>query len=128
MSLLIQFLDNRSNTHRYFNWRTEERRIQDVCRGLIVRVRVVQCQHGDLRQRLAWDTGIAGLRSSLTNRGECTIGGEGYSNFPLIFSVERSASLVGASQRSCITSVGHQHVQFMEFMWILVDIWRMGSF
>jgi hypothetical protein len=128
MSLLIQFLDNRSNSHRYFSWRTQERRIQDVCRGLTVRVRVVQCQHEDLRQRLAWDPGIAGLRSSLTDRGECTIVGEGYSNFPLIFSVERSASLAGASRRSCITSVGHQHVQLMEAMWILVDIWRMDSF
>jgi hypothetical protein len=128
MSLLIQFLDSRSNSHRYFRWRTQERRIQDVCRGLTVRVRVVQCHHEDLRQRLAWDPGIAGLRSSLTDRGECTIVGEGYSNFPLIFSVERSASLVGASRRSCITSVGHHHVQLMEAMWILVEIWRMESF
>jgi hypothetical protein len=48
MSLLIQFMDNRSNSHRYFRWRTQERRIQDVCRGLTVRVRVVQCQHEDL--------------------------------------------------------------------------------
>jgi hypothetical protein len=42
MSLLIQFLDSRSNGHRYFNWRTQERRIQDVCRGQTVMVRVVQ--------------------------------------------------------------------------------------
>jgi hypothetical protein len=48
MSLLIQFLDNRSNSHRYFRWRTQERRIQDVCRGLTVKVRVVQCQHEDI--------------------------------------------------------------------------------
>jgi hypothetical protein len=54
--------------------------------------------------------------------------GESYSKFPLIFSVERSASIVGASQRSYITSVGHQHVQLMEAVWILVDIWRMDSF
>ena len=54
--------------------------------------------------------------------------GESYSNFPLIFSVERSASLAGASWRSCITSVGHQHVQLMEVVWILVEIWRMDSF
>jgi len=80
----------------------------------------VQCQHEDLRQRLAWDRGIAGLRSSLTDRGECTIVGEGYSNFPLIFSVERSASLAGASRRSWITSIGHQHVQLVEVVWILV--------
>jgi hypothetical protein len=48
MSLLIHFLDNRSNSHRYFRWRTQERRIQDVCRGLTVKVRVVQCQHEGL--------------------------------------------------------------------------------
>jgi hypothetical protein len=47
-------------------------------------IRVVQCQHEDLRQRLAWDPGIAGLSSSLTDRGEWTISGESYSNFPLI--------------------------------------------
>ena len=91
-------------------------------------VRVVQCQREDLRQRLAWDPGIAGLSSSLTDRGEWTMVGESYSNFPLIFSVERSASLAGASQRSCITLVEHQHVQLMEAMWILVEIWRMESF
>jgi hypothetical protein len=67
------------------------------------------------------------LKISLIDRGECTIVGEGYSNFPLIFSVERSASLVGASRRSCITSVGHQHVQLMEAVWILVEICRMDS-
>jgi hypothetical protein len=125
MSLLIQFLDSRSNSHRYFSWRTQERRIQDLCKELTVRVRLVQSQHEDIRQRLAWDLGIAGLRSSLIDRGECTIVGEAYSNFPLIFSVERSASLAGASRRSCITSVRHQHVQLMEAVWILVEIWRM---
>jgi hypothetical protein len=72
-------------------------------------VRVVQGQHGDLRQRLAWDPGIAGLSISLTDRGEWTIAGESYSNFPLSFSVERSASLAGVSRRSCSTSFGHQH-------------------
>jgi hypothetical protein len=128
MPIQIQFLDSRSNGHRYFSWRTQERRVQDVCRGQTVMVRVVQCQHEDLRQRLAWDPGIAGLSSSLTDRGEWTMVGESYSNFPLIFSVERSASVAGASQRSCITSVGHQHVQLMEAMWILVEIWRMDSF
>jgi hypothetical protein len=128
MPLQIQFLDSRSGGHRCFSLRTQERRIQDVCRGLTVMIRVVQCQHEDLRQRLAWDPGIAGLSSSLTDRGEWTIAGESYSNFPLIFSVERSASLAGASQRSCITLVGHQHVQLMEAVWILVEIWRMDSF
>jgi hypothetical protein len=91
-------------------------------------IRVVQCQHEDCRQRLAWDPWIAGLSNSLTDRGEWAIAGESYSNFPLIFSVERSASLAGASQRSCITLVGHQHVQLMEAVWILVEIWRMDSF
>jgi hypothetical protein len=124
----IQFLDSRSSDHKYFSLRIPERRIQDVCRGQTVMVRAVQCQHEDLRQRLAWDPGITRLSSSLTDRGEWTIAGENYSNFPLIFSVKRSASLAGASQRSCITLVGHQHVQLMEFVWILVDIWRMDSF
>jgi hypothetical protein len=128
MPLQIQFLDSRSGGHRGFSLRTQERRIQDVCRGLTVMIKVVQCQHEDLRQRLAWDPGIAGLSSSLTDRGEWTTTGECYSNFPLIFSVERSASLVGASRRSFITSVRHQHVQLMEAMWILVEIWRMDSF
>jgi hypothetical protein len=127
MPLQIQFLDSRSGGHRYFSLRIQERRIQDVCRGQTVMVRVVQCQHEDLRQRLAWDPGIAGLSSSLTDRGEWTIAGESYSNFPLSFSVERSASLAGASRRSCITSVGHQHVQLMEAVWILVEIRRMDS-
>jgi hypothetical protein len=128
MSLLIQFLDNRSNGHKYFSWRTQERRIQDVCRGQIVMVRVVQGQHGDIRQRLAWDPGIEGLGISLIHRREWTIAGESYSNFPLSFSVERSAPLTGVSRRSCSTSFWHQHVQLMEAVWILVEIWRMDSF
>jgi hypothetical protein len=128
MPIQIQFLDNRSNGHRYFSWRTQERRVQDVFRGQIVMVRAMQCQHEDLRQRLAWDPGIAGLSSSLTDRGEWTMAGESYSNFPLIFGVERSTLVAGDSQRSCITSVGHQHVQLMEAVWILVEIWRMDSF
>jgi hypothetical protein len=70
-------------------------------------VRVVQGHHGDIRQRLAWDPGIVGLRISLTDRGEWTIAGESYSNFLLSFNVERSASLVDVSQRSCNTSFGH---------------------
>ena len=107
VSSLIQFLGNRSNGHRYFSRRTQERRVQDVCRGQTIMVGVVQCQHEDLRQRLAWDPGIAGLSISLTNMGECTIAGESYSNFPLSFSVERSASLEGVLRRSCNTSVWH---------------------
>ena len=60
MSLQIQFLDNRSSGHKYFSSRTQERRIQYVCRGHTVMVRVVQGQHGDIRQILAWDLGIVG--------------------------------------------------------------------
>jgi hypothetical protein len=67
MSLQIQFLDNKSNGHRYFNTR-----IQYVCRGRTIIVRVVQGQHGDLRQRLGWDPGITRLRISLTDKGEWT--------------------------------------------------------
>jgi hypothetical protein len=104
MSLQIQFLDSRSGGHRYFSLRIQERRIQYVCRGQTVMVRVVQGQHGDLRQRLAWDPGIAGLSISLNNRGEWTFAGESCSNFPLSFSVEGSTTLEGVSQRSCSTS------------------------
>jgi hypothetical protein len=49
VSSLIQFLDNRSNGHKYFRWRTQERRVQDVCKEQTIMVRVVQCQHEDLR-------------------------------------------------------------------------------
>jgi hypothetical protein len=88
MFLQIQFLDNRSNGHRYFSLRIQERRIQYIYREQSVMVRVVQGQHGDLRQRLAWDPGIAGLSISLTDRGEWTFAGESCSDFPLSFSVE----------------------------------------
>jgi hypothetical protein len=128
VSMPIQFLGSRFSGHRYFSLRIQVRRIQHVCRGQAVVVRVVQCQHEDLRQRLAWDPGIAGLSSSLTDRGEWTIAGESYSNFPLSFSVERSTSLTGVSRRSCSTSFWHQHVQLMGVVWILVEIWRMDSF
>jgi hypothetical protein len=47
--LQIQFMDNRSDGHRCFSLRTQERRIQDVCRGLTVMIRVVKCQHEDRR-------------------------------------------------------------------------------
>ena len=40
--LQIQFLDSRSDGHRRFSLRTQERRIQDVCRGQAVMARVVQ--------------------------------------------------------------------------------------
>jgi hypothetical protein len=60
-------------------------------------IRVVQGQHGDFRQRLAWDPGIAGLSISLTDRGEWTFAGESFSNFPFSFSVEGSTALEGVS-------------------------------
>jgi hypothetical protein len=128
MSSQTQFPDNRSGGHRYFSSRIQERRVQYVCRGQTVVVRVVQGQHGDLQQRFAWDPGIAGLGISLTNKGEWTFAGGSCSNFLLSFSVERSASLAGVSWRSCNTSFWHQHVQLMEVVWILVETWRMDSF
>ena len=106
----IQFLDNRSNGHRYFSLRIPERRIQDVCRGKIVMVSTVQCQYEDLRQRLAWDPGIAGLSISLNDKGEWTLAGEICSDFPLSFSVDGSTSLEGVSWRSCGTSFWHHQV------------------
>jgi hypothetical protein len=122
MPIQIQFLDNKSGGRKYFSLRIQERRIQDVCKGQTVMGRVVQCQHGDLRQRLEWDPGIAGLSISLNDRSEWTIAGESYSNFPF------STALEGASRRSCSTLFWHHHVQLMETMWILVEIWRMESF
>ena len=88
----------------------------------------MQCQRGDLRQRLAWDPGIAGLRISLTDRGEWTFARESCSDFPLSFSVEESTSLEGVSRRSSSTSFWHQHVQLMEAVLILVVSWRRDSF
>jgi hypothetical protein len=122
VSMPIQFLGSRFGGHRYFSLRIPARRILYVCRGQTVVDRVVQCQQEDHRQRLAWDPGIAGLSSSLTDRGEWTIAGESYSNFPF------STALEGASRRSCSTSFWHHHVQLMETVWILVEIWRMDSF
>ena len=128
MPLQIQFLDNKSDGHRYFILRIQVRRIHHVCRGQAVVVRVVQCQHEDLRQRLAWDLGISGLRISLTNRGKWTFVGESCSNFPFSFSVEGSTEREGVSWRFGNTSCWHHHEQLMEAMWILVEIWRMDSF
>lgn len=91
-------------------------------------VRVVQCQHCDLRRRFAWDPGIAGLGISLTDRGEWTFAGESCSNFPFSFSVEGITTLKVVSRRSCSTSCWHHHVQLIEAVWILVEIWRMESF
>jgi hypothetical protein len=41
MSLHIQFLDSRSDGHRYFSLRIQERRVQYVCKGQTVVVRLV---------------------------------------------------------------------------------------
>ena len=102
--------------------------IQYVCRGHTAMVRVVQDQHGDLRQRLAWDPGIAGLSISLTDRGKWTFAGESCFDFPWSFSVDGSTSPEGVSRRSCSTSFWHQQVQLMEAMLILIVAWRMDSF
>ena len=129
LSMSIQFLGSMFGGHRYFSLRIPSEEDPLCMQGTEKSwIRVVQCWHEDLRQRLAWDPRIAGLSSSLTDRGEWTIVGESYSNFPLSFSVERSTSLAGASRRSCSTSFWHQHVQLMEAVWILVEIWRMDSF
>jgi hypothetical protein len=122
VSMSIQFLGSRIGGHRCFSLRIPTRRILYVCRGQIVVDRVVQCQQEDRQQRLAWDPRIAGLSSSLTDRGEWTIARESYSNFPF------STTPEGASQRSCSTSFLHHHVKMMETVWILVEIWRMDSF
>jgi hypothetical protein len=126
--LQIQCLDNKSGGHRYFSLRIYERRIQYICRGQTIMVRVAQCQHEDLQQRLAWDPGILGLGIAWIHRREWTIAGESYSNFALSFSVEWSAPLAGISRRSCSTSFWNQHVKLMEAVWILVEIGRMDSF
>jgi hypothetical protein len=110
MSLHVQFLDSMSNGHRDFSLRIQEWWIQYTYREQSGRAIIVQCQHGDLRQRLAWDPGIAGLSISLTDKGEWTFAGGSCSNFPLSFGVERSASPAGVSRRSCNTSFWHQHV------------------
>jgi hypothetical protein len=103
-------MDNRSSCHRYSSPRIQERGIQYIYREQTCMVRVVQRQHGDLRQRLAWDPGIAGLSISLTDRGEWTFVEKSCFDFPLSFSVEESTSLEGVSRRSCSTSLCHQHV------------------
>jgi hypothetical protein len=116
MSMPIQFLGNRFGGHRYFILRIPTKRILYVCRGQTIVDRVVYFQQEDCRQRLAWDPGIAGLSSSLNDRGEWTIAGESYSNFSF------STMLEGASRRHCSTSFWHHHVELMETMWILVEI------
>jgi hypothetical protein len=61
MFLQMQLLDNRSKCHRYYSLRIEECRIRYIYGEQSGMVNIVQCQHGDLRQRLAWDPGIVGL-------------------------------------------------------------------
>jgi hypothetical protein len=128
MFLQMHLLDSRSNCHKYFILRIQEWRVQYIYREESCMVNIVECQHGDLRQRLAWDLGIAGLGISLTDRGEWTFAGESCFDFPLSFNIEESTSLEGVSQRSCSTSFWHQHVQLMETVLILVGTWRMDSF
>jgi hypothetical protein len=120
MFLQMHLLDNRSICHKYFILRIHEWRIQYTYREKSGRVNIVQCQHGDIRQRLAWDPEIAGLRISLTDKGKWTFAEESCSDFPLSFSVEESASLESVSWRSCSTSFWYQNVQFMKAVLILV--------
>jgi hypothetical protein len=124
----MHFLDNRSNGHRYFILRIQEWRIQYIYREQSGKVNIVQCQHGDLRQSLAWDIGIAGLRISLTYRDKWTIVGESCFDFTLSFNIEESTSLEGVSQRSGSTSLWHLHAHLMEAVLIMVVSWRMDSF
>jgi hypothetical protein len=48
VSMPIQFLGSRFSDHRYFILRIQARRIQHVCRGQAVTVRVVQCRHENI--------------------------------------------------------------------------------
>jgi len=91
-------------------------------------IRVVQCQRGDLWQRLAWDLGIAGLSISLIDGSEWTLAKESYFDFLLSFSIEESTSLESDSWRSCSTSLWQQRVQLVETVLVLVWTWRMNSF
>jgi hypothetical protein len=84
--------------------RIQEWRIQYIDMEQSGIVKVVQGQHGDLRQRLAWDLGIVGLIISLTDGNEWTIAGESCFDFPWSFSVEEITSLEGVSRRSYSTS------------------------
>jgi hypothetical protein len=59
--LQMQLRDSRSNFHGSFSLRIQEWRIQHIYREQSNRVNIVQCQHGDLLERLAWDPGIAGF-------------------------------------------------------------------
>jgi hypothetical protein len=126
--LQMQLLDSRSSFHRYFSMRIQEWGIQYVYCEQTVMIRVVQRQHGDLGQRLAWDPGIAGLSISLTDGGEWILAGESHFDFPLSFSIEGSTSLEGDSLRSCSTSLWQQHVQLVETVLVLVWTWRIDSF
>jgi hypothetical protein len=103
--LPVQPLDNRSSFHKYFSMRIQEWGIQYVYGEKTIMIRVLQRQHGDLWQRLAWDQGIAGLSLSLTKGGEWTLAGESYLDFPLSSNIEESMSLEGVSLRSCSTSL-----------------------
>jgi hypothetical protein len=126
--LQVQLLDNRSSFHRYFSMRIQEWGIQYVYCEKTIMIRVVQHQHGDLGQRLAWDPRIAGLSISLTDGGEWILAGESHFDFPLSFNIEGSTSLEGDSLRSCSTSLWKQHVQLVETVLVLVWTWRIDSF
>jgi hypothetical protein len=101
----MQLLDSRFSCHKYSSLRIQEWGIQYVYREQTDMVRLVQHQHGDPWQKLAWDPRIAGLRISFTDGVEWTLIGEISFGFPLSFIVEESMSLEGDSWRSCSTSL-----------------------
>jgi hypothetical protein len=68
--LQMQLLDSKTIFHRYFSMRIQEWGIQYVYGEQTVMIIVVQRQHGDLGQRLAWEPRIARLSISLTDGGE----------------------------------------------------------
>jgi hypothetical protein len=68
-------------------------------------IRVEQHQHDGPCQRLAWDPRITGLGISLTDGDEWIFAGGSHFDFPLIFSIGESTSLVGDSLRSRSTSL-----------------------
>ena len=64
----------------------------------------------------------------MADKGEWTIVGESYSNFPFSVSVEGGAQRLRVPQGDLgSTSFWHYHVQLMETVWILVETRRMDS-
>jgi hypothetical protein len=80
--------------------RIQEWRIQNGYFDQIVMIRVEKHHHDGPCQKLTWDPGITGLGIS-----EWTFAGGSPLDFPLIFSIGESTSLVGDLLRSCSTSL-----------------------